>query len=229
MSTRIQDDFSSKGLTSLHWNGPQVVALVCGPLARWSEPMPRMRFALCREVIPAYDLPSVLRLAFATKDVTVGTVPGNGSVSHREFAPDQLEAFFARVNAALELRILGQREHLFEPRARCIASLDQVAPGDQQRRPHLLLGQLFPSPLRKFPEGEIAVAGEAVDPMQLQVLIEASAGGKSASASTASSSPRHRSAYGSRPDSESARIPRSRSAGAAEFRARSSRQPRHGR
>jgi hypothetical protein len=25
MITRIQDDFSSKGLTFFHWNGPQVV------------------------------------------------------------------------------------------------------------------------------------------------------------------------------------------------------------
>jgi hypothetical protein len=76
MITRIQDDFSSKGLTSLHWNGPQVVALVCGPLARSSEPMPRMRFALCSEVIPAYVLPGVLGLVIAVLGVTVGTVPG---------------------------------------------------------------------------------------------------------------------------------------------------------
>jgi hypothetical protein len=37
MITRIQDDFSPKGLTSFHWNGPQVVdggLRTVGPMLR---------------------------------------------------------------------------------------------------------------------------------------------------------------------------------------------------
>jgi hypothetical protein len=75
MITRIQDDFSSKGLISLHRNGPQVVASVCGPLARSSEPMPRMRFALCSEATPDYVLPGIQGRVFTVPDITVGTVP----------------------------------------------------------------------------------------------------------------------------------------------------------
>jgi hypothetical protein len=38
-STLIQDDFLSIGLTSFHWNGPQVVAAACEPLAPSSGPI----------------------------------------------------------------------------------------------------------------------------------------------------------------------------------------------
>ncbi len=85
---------------------------------------------------------------------------------------DQIQPFLRGADAAFELGVFGEGEHFFEARAGRVAGGDEIAAGDEERGADFFLRQLFPSPFGEFVEREIAMAGERVDAMQREVLVE---------------------------------------------------------
>jgi hypothetical protein len=182
MITRIQDDFSSKGLTSLHWNGPQVVALSAG---RWLALLSQCRGCALHSAVrqlqttfcqASQDSSSQSRTLPSARWPLIAPLRDHESTrlffANHRFAPDQLQPFFARMNAAFELRVFCHCEHLFEAWAGGVTGSDQVASGDEQRRPNHFVGELFPSPFGELPERKIAMAGERVDAVEFEVFVE---------------------------------------------------------
>ena len=88
----------------------------------------------------------------------------------------ELQRLLAIFQAAFQLGVFQSGKNLFEFRARPVAGSNQVVPGEQGARAHLVGGRGFKPLFHKVVEREIAVAGKAVNAVQFQVLGGSAAG-----------------------------------------------------
>jgi len=91
----------------------------------------------------------------------------------RELLLDHPQGFLPRLDLAFELRVLDSLKDFFEDRPRRVPLRDQIVAAHERRGLHLLRGSLFEHPAGHLVIGQVAVAGEAVKPVQLQVFFKA--------------------------------------------------------
>lgn len=108
---------------------------------------------------------------FGRNDPSKGRLWGGGSVG-RFGGADEVEGFFEGVDAAFELGVFGEGEELFEAGAGLVSGGHEVAAGEEQFGPDGVWWELGEALAGEVVEGEVAVAGEAVEAVEGEVLVE---------------------------------------------------------
>ena len=86
--------------------------------------------------------------------------------------PDQFESFLRGGDGAFELSVLDGGEHDFHLRARLVARGHEVVAGEQARRAELVRGQRGELFFDELPVRKAAVAAEAIEAVEGEVLVE---------------------------------------------------------
>ena len=136
---------------------------------------PWMRVGKQWQIIDGMSAPEPRpRIREATGSTTLHTgVDRNSLVLIGRFGgADEVEGFLEGVDAAFELGIFGKGKELFEARAGLVSGGDEVTAGKEQFGLDGFGWQLGEALAGEVVEAEVSVAGEAVEAVEGEVLVE---------------------------------------------------------